>query len=624
MYHHAVDVVVELHPPSGPSSPCTGDDVGAEALLSSAYIVRARLVSPLARKWKPPEATWSLKRNTGLYLWQQLTTTGVPVGDLNCAADHTADRAAKSLEKMVSALQSALGVTSWTFSLVPAERWSARRFVAERDAVASVQRQRVVDFLRHAPSHSGLSRLSLHDYQLDGVAFVLALMSMKCRGSVVADEMGLGKTLQALVVMACLVAATPTLKVLVVCPGYLRQNWVAEAQKWGVFDAAPQLMRKLVDRPEVSSTGCTFVLSSYEWLTSAMGLKSRGGGGGDCLDGFDLVVFDEAHLLKKQGARAQDCSLRNRAAQKLMPMVGHAMFLTGTPCPNATKELFSLLRLTGSLDMGYPEFAFRYCKRYFNAMFTGWDDRGASAEHELQCLQTRMVRRLAKDHLDLPDEVDVFVQLETPTTREMSKLNRERETLKKRLASPSLTDREREKAAERLQHNRTMQLVAAGRAKAGALKQYFRQYLQDYPAGAPFLVFAYHQEVFDALEELFDSLGVAFGCVNGRVAKAEVDEIFTAFYSGGLRVLVLSLAMTAGLNLQQADTAFFAEVRWSPGDLRQAQTRICRQGTRHNRVKYVWLFGAPIDREVYEGCLRKEKTLRRALKKRKRSETPAT
>ena len=252
-------------------------------------------------------------------------------------------------------------------------------------------------------------------------------------------------------------------------------------------------------------------------------------------------------------------------------------------------------------------------------MFTGWDDRGASATHELQCLQNRMVRRLAKDHLDLPDEVDVFVHLETPRTREMSKLDRERDKLKKKLASSSLSDREREKTAESLKHNRTMQLVAAGRAKCNPLKQYFRQYLQDYPEGAPFLVFAYHQEVFDALFELFDSLSVTFGCVNGRVLKSEVDEIFTKFYAGQLRVLVLSLAMTAGLNLQLADTAFFAEVRWSPGDLRQAQTRICRQGTDHNRVKYVWLFGAPIDREVYEGCLRKENTLRKALKKRKRN-----
>jgi SWI/SNF-related matrix-associated actin-dependent regulator 1 of chromatin subfamily A len=371
-----------------------------------------------------------------------------------------------------------------------------------------------------------------------------------------------------------------------------------------------------VDRPVVSETGATFVLSSYEWVTSVMQVKNRNGGG-ECLEGFDLVVFDEAHLLKKQGARPQDCSLRNRAAQKLVSKVGHTMFLTGTPCPNATKELFSLLRLTGSLDMPYPEFAFRYCKRYFNAMFTGWDDRGASATHELQSLQNRMVRRLAKDHLDLPDEVDVFVHLETPRTREISKLDREREKLKKKLASSSLSDREREKTAESLKHNRTMQLVAAGRAKCNPLKQYFRQYLQDYPEGAPFLVFAYHQEVFDALFELFDSLGVAFGCVNGRVLKSEVDEIFTKFYAGQLRVLVLSLAMTAGLNLQLADTAFFAEVRWSPGDLRQAQTRICRQGTQHNRVKYVWLFGAPIDREVYEGCLKKENTLQKALKRKR-------
>lgn len=614
MYHHAVDVVLELQPASGETS-----------VYAPATTMRARLVSPVARKSKLPDATWEMRRNMGLYVWHLLTGPGLPVrdferefvggGDGAASRASYAHRACVGQDKLVSALQSALGVRSWKFSGVPPERWGAREFVRRRDAEAATQRERVVTFLTRAPSAS-LRELKLHAYQLDGVAFVLALMAMECRGSVVADEMGLGKTLQALVVMSCLVHSTPTLKVLVVCPGYLRQNWVAEAQKWGVFDAEPQLMKKLVDRPVVSETSATFVLSSYEWVTSVMQVKNRQAGG-ECLDGFDLVVFDEAHLLKKQGARPQDCSLRNRAAQKLVSKVGHTMFLTGTPCPNATKELFSLLRLTGSLGMPYPEFAFRYCKRYFNAMFTGWDDRGASATHELQCLQNRMVRRLAKDHLDLPDEVDVFVQLETPRTREMSKLNREREKLKKKLASSSLTEREREKTAESLKHNRTMQLVAAGRAKCNPLKQYFRQYLQDYPEGAPFLVFAYHQEVFDALYELFDSLGVAFGCVNGRVPKTEVDEIFGRFYEGGLRVLVLSLAMTAGLNLQLADTAFFAEVRWSPGDLRQAQTRICRQGTQHDRVKYVWLFGAPIDREVYEGCLKKEQTLRKALKRKR-------
>lgn len=624
MYHHAVDVVLELQQPER-----------AEAsTYAPATTMRARLVSPLARKHKLPEATWELQRNTGLYVWHLLTGPGLPVADFervflrpaapaaSSASASYAQRACDGQKRLVRALQSALDVRSWKFSGVPPESWGARGFVRLRDAEALAQRDRVVRFLSGAPS-AALQSLKLHAYQLDGVAFVLALMAMECRGSVVADEMGLGKTLQALVVMSCLVHTSPSLKVLVVCPGYLRANWVAEAQKWGVFNAEPQLMKKLADRPVVSGAGsglgATFVLSSYEWVTSVMELKNRRGGG-ECLRGFDLVVFDEAHLLKKQGARPQDCSLRNRAAQKLVPMVGHTMFLTGTPCPNATKEIFSLLKLTDSLSMNYPEFAFRYCKRYFNAMFTGWDDRGASATWEFQgLLRNRMVRRLARDHLDLPDEVDVFVQLETPTTREMSKLNRERERLKKKLASSSLSDREREKTADSLKHNRTMQLVAAGRAKTGALKQYFRQYVQDYPDGAPFLVFAYHQEVFDCLQELFEALGVTFGCVNGRVPKTEVEEIFKQFYAGGLRVLVLSLAMTAGLNLQLADTAFFAEVRWSPGDLRQAQTRICRQGTQHDRVKYVWLFGAPIDREVYEGCLRKEKTLSKALKRKRKN-----
>ena len=171
MYHHAVDVVLELHPGSGAASaPATN-------------ILRARLVSPVARKRKLPGATWELRRNMGLYVWHLLTGPGLPIENFErafVAAGHDgasgasyAHRACVGQAKLVSALQSALGVRSWKFSGVPAERWSAREFVRRRDAEAAAQRERVVTFLRNAPSAS-LRGLKLHAYQLDGVAFVLA------------------------------------------------------------------------------------------------------------------------------------------------------------------------------------------------------------------------------------------------------------------------------------------------------------------------------------------------------------------------------------------------------------------------------------------------------------------
>ena len=244
-------------------------------------------------------------------------------------------RATVGQQNLVLVLQYVLGLQSWTFSGVPRERWLAREFVCRRDAEDATRRQGGYfsrGGSRRCPADACACR------QLDGVAFVLALMSMGCRGSVVADEMGLGKTLQALVVMSCLVSTTPALKVLVVCPGYLRQNWVAEAQKWGVFDAEPQLMKKLVDRPVVSETGATFVLSSYEWVTSVMELKNRNGGG-ECLEGFDLVVFGRG-ACSKNGAALRTVQLRNRAAQH-SAQSGPRDVSDGHAVPNATRAVFA-------------------------------------------------------------------------------------------------------------------------------------------------------------------------------------------------------------------------------------------------------------------------------------------
>ena len=62
MFHHAVDVVLELHPASGET-----------CAHAPATVMRARLVSPFARNCKLPDATWELQRNMGLYVWHLLT-----------------------------------------------------------------------------------------------------------------------------------------------------------------------------------------------------------------------------------------------------------------------------------------------------------------------------------------------------------------------------------------------------------------------------------------------------------------------------------------------------------------------------------------------------------------------
>jgi SWI/SNF-related matrix-associated actin-dependent regulator 1 of chromatin subfamily A len=380
-------------------------------------------------------------------------------------------------------------------------------------------------------------------------------------------------------------------------------------------------MIKLVDRPSMGEH--TVVLASYRWMRE----------NAEHLDEFTLCVFDEAHLLKNaHHTRDKDCSLRYLAARRLASRLKFTLFLTGTPTPNCPKELYSLLYLVGAVHMKYAEFAFRYCKRYFSRLFFGWHDDGVSAKEELKALQRmHFVRRLAADHLrGLPEEMRSFVTLPLQGGKaKLKKHAKERETLLKKLNDPSLTDADRKNTSKRVQFNRTMQLIASAQAKNKSFKQYFMQYLKDHPPRSdgtrtPFIVFAYHEETLLALQTLFQELEIVPGLVYGKTPKSEAGDIIRAFQANEIEVLILSLAMSAGLNLQNCNTAFFAEVTWSPGVLAQAEKRVHRQGSAHDRVHYVYLFGESpaICQQVYNKCTRKKRNIEQSLQKESKKHRP--
>ena len=579
------------------------------------WVVRVNLVSPTAKRWSVPDVSVETADKTASLVaavdwFQRLRSPeGVPVAEY--ASTGIGKHNLRTRE-----MCGVLGIAGWTWSWIPLTFWRARGFQQTLQPLVVAERARVADVVRERlPPH-----LKLHPYQEEGAAFVLAHMRLGERGTVIADEMGLGKTLQALVVVAALAAETPGLRVLVVCPGFLRFNWATECQKWGVLPTLPQTMKTGKDRPMLVPDEPAIVLASYEWLTTVMRPKERRGGG-ECLAGFDLAVFDEAHMLKTMGGNAANCSLRNRAAVKLLerttPPVRHTLFLTGTPAPNYAKELYALLRLTQSLEgVPYPEFAFRYCGRWYNSNFCSWDDTRTTATEELHALQVHMVRRLAREHLAaLPEEISVFVNLQCPT-RELKRLQKKREKLQDLLNGGGLDESERAQKAAALKNLRSEQLRVCGEGKRGPVGRYLKQHLEDHPHGPPFVIFAYHKFMFEALAHMLDGESVPYAVVNGDTPGAERDAAFAALNAGGLRVLVLSLTMTTGLNLQMCDMCFFAELRWSFAEMRQAMTRIARQGSTFARVKHVWLFGGDVDRELYDKLCRKEAGVTEALKRK--------
>lgn len=552
-----------------------------------------RRVSPSARKVKFTNDNENISTVLKAIM-VSLEENGVPLFQLDAVSD-------LAIEKLHHELQ-------WKVSKVPQCIYSV-----DNDC----QTMSVVDTLKEDEFADAQTELYnvLHPYQREGIAFALSRYENNYRGCGIFDEMGLGKTIQALGVMKYLMGtrdAGQKVHTLIICPGYLRGNWKSEIVKWSVFPETDiQIMTKLSDRPSYVND-CTLVLASYRWMRENL----------EHLTSTTLCIFDEAHLLKNaHHTRDSDCSLRYLAARDVVKLVKFTLFLTGTPCPNCPKELYSLLFLIGAVPttMKYAEFAFRYCKRYFSQLFFGWHDDGVSAKNELKLLQKRhFIRRLAKDHLvGLPVEMRSFVTLPLKGGKaKLNKLAKERESLLDKLNDPSLADSKRESISKKVQFNRTKQLIASAEAKNYSFKQYFTQYLLDNPHhgdnyGKPFIVFAYHEKTLQSLHAMFENMGVHSKLVYGKTPKEHASEIIEEFQRGELKVLILSLALSSGLNLQVCSTAFFAEVTWSPGVLAQAEKRIHRQGSSHDRVHYIYLFGESpaICEEVYKKCTTKKRNV---------------
>lgn len=104
------------------------------------------------------------------------------------------------------------------------------------------------------------------------------------------------------------------------------------------------------------------------------------------------------------------------------------------------------------------------------------------------------------------------------------------------------------------------------------------------------LVFAYHQEVLNALQsKLCEAHGIGYVRIDGSTSAQQRQPLVDQFQSDpSVRLGLLSVrAAGAGLTLTAADRVVFAELHWNPTDLAQCEDRIHRVGqARHCSVYY--------------------------------------
>lgn len=194
-------------------------------------------------------------------------------------------------------------------------------------------KKRGLNYIKHKPTLLA-PEIDLKNYQQVGINW-LNLLYVNKLSCILADEMGLGKTCQVISFMAYLKATSEKKRPhLVVVPSSTLENWLREFNKFCpdiVVQAyyGSQLEREDL-RYELQETEYDVLVTTYNLATGAPSdfkfLKNQQ---------FDIIVYDEGHMLKNSNSERYNKLMRLKADFRLL--------LTGTPLQNNLKELVSLL-----------------------------------------------------------------------------------------------------------------------------------------------------------------------------------------------------------------------------------------------------------------------------------------
>jgi SWI/SNF-related matrix-associated actin-dependent regulator 1 of chromatin subfamily A len=435
------------------------------------------------------------------------------------------------------------------------------------------------------------------------------------KNALIADDLGIGKTVEAIGI----INLDPQVKnVLIVCPASLRINWERELTKWLVRDMSVAIANGK-GLPETA-----VVVINYDILGKHIAaLKARK---------FDLIVLDEAHMIKSRTA------LRSKLTREIIEsqtVECRKVFLTGTPIKNRPVELWNLLNLLDSQTWGN---FFGYAKQYCNAkrVHIGrgrwvWDFSGASNLEELQARLrlTLMIRRLKSEVLDLPPKVRQVIEIPENgfkgfIARENQTLQRYTDSIDELRAEVVLAEASDNKAAydsavSRLKNETDVAFTEMSKlrhelavAKVPAIVEHAKLVLE---STSKLIIFAHHLDVLAKLtEELAEFNPVKLtGEMSKEARQLSVDSFQT---DPSVRVFVGSiLAAGVGITLTAASVEIFAELPWVPADLIQAEDRAYRIGTTDKVLVQHLVIDGSLDAKMAKTIVAKQNVIDKALDK---------
>ncbi|AET31759.1 helicase-related protein [Pyrobaculum ferrireducens] len=476
------------------------------------------------------------------------------------------------------------------------------------------------------PSHSRVDALR---YQLDFVNF--GLRRYYEEGAVrllLADDVGLGKTVMAGLLIKELMMRGHVKKVLLVVPKMLVFQWMRElAEK---FDIECQVCRERCD------TNCGIVSIDF--------LKRRVD---DFLQqGWDFVVFDEAHNLT---ARGREPTKRYQAAERLASATKNVLLLSATPHHGDRLDFMARIRLIDrsvtdddSLRLAVKRYVVRRLREDVH------DETGIPERHS-----TTLKIAPSPDEAQFYGEVEkyvryyygiaqkykgkrraaiglvatVFLKRASSSTyaamRTIERRLKALEAIKRGLLKPTETPKSELEAIQRVvdetQLDKEIEMLRrlhqlgqalATDTKYNTLKKVLGEVLGK--VSEKIIVFTQYRDTMHYLAERLRKDGYHVVLLHGGMSDEERKAAEAEFRDKG-QILVATDAASEGLNLQVANLLINYDLPWNPTRIDQRIGRVHRYGQRRPVLVYNFLLDGTIDGRVYELLLKKLEEIRKAL-----------
>jgi len=317
-------------------------------------------------------------------------------------------------------------------------------------------------------------------------------------------------------------------------------------------------------------------------------------------EGFDLVIMDEAHMVKNPKAD------RTKIVNQITTDIDRRWLLTGTPIANRPMDYYNLLNLCGSpLTSSWTFFAFRYCdgKKFKRKLKNGkfkeiWLTDGASNLEELNDrTKSIILRRKKTDHLDLPPKIVAPYYIEID---DMKKYNSVFEEYLEWAKSEG----------KKLGNGRHMvELVVLRKYLAEEkVKHTIELAEQALENNQKVIIFTNFTHSFDLLMKHFGKLAVGH---NGRMNSTQKQSSIDRFQNDDNVMVFVGNLISAGsaITLTKAQVTIMNDLDFVPANHAQAEDRSWRIGVQNTVNIYYPIAQGTIDEMMYEMLQKKTKII---------------